>query len=314
MKKKYVAVLFGCLAVMLAAACGKKEDSVQNNQVQATIEISPTAAPVQSGELVNMKKSTVTPTPTGKSIGTKTSTSKVLTLANQTGKTITQIYLRPYSDDPYDDEWDEELVKGAFELEAGEKCEYNYEKTAIASGKKYDIRVVYNDQVDVDENYFRNLPLASMSQITLNLNTDGIPYATYYDSSTKKNVSTLNEVLVRMGLAADSSISTTPAPQVTGTPTPAPSQDTPTETQVPSNPDSPSSPGYLNDPTVRDIAQEYIGRSISELMADPDVGQANDFSYGTDPDMGEGGYYYYNNFTVFTSIDENGNEIVTQIW
>ena len=37
-------------------------------------------------------------------------------------------------------------------------------------------------------------------------------------------------------------------------------------------------------------------------------------SYEDDPETGKTGFHYYSNFTVSTTVDENGNEIVAGIW
>lgn len=44
------------------------------------------------------------------------------------------------------------------------------------------------------------------------------------------------------------------------------------------------------------------------------VGSAQSSEYDEDDTTGTTGYYYYPDFTVSTSVDEAGNEIVTGIW
>ena len=44
------------------------------------------------------------------------------------------------------------------------------------------------------------------------------------------------------------------------------------------------------------------------------VGASQSSEYDDDDTAGTTGYYYYSDFTVSTSVDENGNEIVTGVW
>lgn len=334
MKKKYIAVLLGCAVLSLAAGCGKDQEAEQNDaKQQATTAVTGQVTAEADENLVNMVKLEETPTPAEKTMGVRIATSATVTFVNKTGKTITNFYVRPFSSDYSSTEWGNDLIGDEFAIENGEEADYYYEPGDAVLQNTYDVRIVYNNEVGTDENYFRNLPLESIGEIALNLNGEQVPYATYYDNDLKTQVSTLQEVLVRMGLAQeeDDLLTPTPEPEQTSdedademTETTDPSLVTPTPegagqegaapTSVPQV--SPSNPyeEIENQQTVREIAQGYIGQSIDNLLADPNVGEANDVSYGTDPDMGEGGYYYYDSFTVFTSVDEQGNETVTQIW
>ena len=91
----------------------------------------------------------------------------------------------------------------------------NYDVLGMAelSGKIMDLQngevldVTYTDE-EKNECFFRNIPLPTVSQITLCMDTSGddsIPYAKYLLGSTKKEVSTLNDVKKRLGLTDDSS-------------------------------------------------------------------------------------------------------------
>ena len=44
------------------------------------------------------------------------------------------------------------------------------------------------------------------------------------------------------------------------------------------------------------------------------IGDAQSSEWEEDETTGTSGYYYYPNFTVSTTVDENGNEIVTGVW
>ena len=69
-----------------------------------------------------------------------------------------------------------------------------------------------------------------------------------------------------------------------------------------------------DDPTNSTIqtAEKYIGMSIDDLVGA--VGDSQSSEYDDDSATGTTGYYYYPDFTVSTSVDEEGNEIVTGVW
>ena len=70
----------------------------------------------------------------------------------------------------------------------------------------YDIRVGFSDE-DKNECFFRDIPLGTISQITLCMSgtdEDDIPYAKYLTGSTKREISTLNDVKKRLGMTDDS--------------------------------------------------------------------------------------------------------------
>ena len=60
------------------------------------------------------------------------------------------------------------------------------------------------------------------------------------------------------------------------------------------------------------IAEQYIGQSLDALEGA--CGSPQGSSYEDDPETGKTGFHYYSNFTVSTTVDENGNEIVAGIW
>lgn len=256
-------------------------------------------------------------------MGEKTSTASKVTIVNKTGSEVAAIYVRETpSDDSEDDEWGDDLVNGMFTLKNGENAVYYYEKGS--SSVTYDIRITYSDE-EKNECFFRTLPLTTMKQITLRMDgsgDDSIPYATYLTASSTKEVSTLNDVKKRLGLSTDDSDSDSSA-----TPTPTDSSDdssssnssnsdsnnaNPTSTPSPDN--NSDSDDNNTDPTNSTIqkAESYIGMSIDDLESA--VGAAQSSEYDDDDTAGTTGYYYYSDFTVSTSVDENGNEIVTGVW
>jgi hypothetical protein len=59
-------------------------------------------------------------------------------------------------------------------------------------------------------------------------------------------------------------------------------------------------------------AENCIGRPLSELIAI--CGEPNGTTYEDEPETGETGYHYYDDFTVSTTVDEAGNEVVAGVW
>lgn len=323
MKKRYLILTALLVTAMAAAGCGKKktEETPQEAQVTVAPAENTDTANSDEGALVDMQKSE--DSDIKNVIGDKTTTASKLIIVNGTGSDIAGIYVRPTSDD--DDEWGDELVKGLFTLKSGDKALYYYDKNVKdADGKtvtSFDIRIVYADD-SLTDCYFRKLPLTTITQITLKMDgsgDDAIPYATYLTASSKKETSTLNEVKKRLGLD-DSSNSdeednetpdptATPVPDSTADPTATPTPDSPaadpTATPVPDNPGS-------NDGPTADQAKSYIGQPLSSLIAA--LGEANGSDYENEPETGETGYHYYDTFTVSTTVDESGNEVVAGVW
>ena len=321
-RKRYLAAAGLMVLAITVAGCGKKNDG---SAVQATptpteeTAISPTATP----ELVNMEA-----TVEKNVMGEKTSTASKVTIVNQTGSEIAAIYIRETPSDDADeetaDEWGNDLVNGMFTLKSGENAVYYYEKPKDSS-TTYDIRISYTDE-EKNECFFRKLPLTTIKQITLRMDgkdDDAIPYATYMTANSTKEVSTLNEVKKRLGMSTDDEDSDS----TDATPTEAPdssdntSTDDPDPTTAPSddnnngNNNSNNNNSDNEDPdsgSTISKAEQYIGMSIDDLAAA--VGDSQSSEYSDDSATGTTGYYYYPNFTVSTSVDENGNEIVTGVW
>lgn len=307
MKKRYI-ILAGLLALALTAAgCGKKEDNqaAQQPTVTPAATAAPTAVP---GNMVDMEVSEETNV-----MGEKTATASKVTLVNRTGSEIGAIYIRQHpSEDEDDEEWGSDLVEGQFVLKNGDQAVYYFQKPS-SGAITYDIRITYTEE-DKNECFFRELPLAAIKQITLRMDgtgEDSIPFATYMTASGTKEQSTLNEVKKRLGLTVDeddkdsSDEDESPEPTEAPEPTRAPE---PTQT-----PDSGS--GDNGDSSSDDnihTAEQYIGQSMDALIGT--IGSPQYDEYEDEPDTGKTGYHYYSNFTVSTTIDENGNEIVTGIW
>ena len=306
-KKRYLAIAGFAVLLIAATGCGRK-NTTEQTPVQVTPTETPQATPTVTIELVNMEEATEKNV-----IGEKTATASKLAIVNRTGSEIAAIYIRETPTDTSEDEdgddgtdeWGDDLVNGMFTLKNGENAIYYYQKPSSAN-TTYDIRITYTDE-DANECFFRNLPLASIKQITLRMDgkdEDAIPYATYLTTNATKEVSTLNEVKKRLGLDSDSE-----------DPTPTPEQSDPEPTQAPSDNNNNGGDDNTNtrptDSTIQ-TAEDYIGKSLDDLISA--IGDSSSSEYDEDPDNGTSGYYYYNNFTVSTTVDADGNEIVTGVW
>ena len=324
-KKRYLAVAGLLLLAVAAAGCGKKSESQQQSAQVTPTPATEETTPSPTVELVDMEKNEE------KNImGEKTSTASKLIITNQTGSEIKSIYIRQTPADDADedaqDEWGEDLVGGMFTLKNGDSAVYYYEKESSSS--TYDIRITYTDE-DKSECFFRNLPLTTIQKITLKMDgkdEDAIPYATYTTSSNGSEVSTLNDVKKRLGLDTDedsgSDATTTPSPDDSSDPTSAPD---PTSEPDPSDPgnnnnnnnnsnnggDNSNTNTEPTDSTI-ETAKQYIGKSVDDLIGA--VGDAQSSEWDNDETTGTSGYYYYPNFTVATTVDESGNEVVSGVW
>lgn len=316
MKKRYW-IIAGILVLGLAAAgCGKKKEQEEG---QLPVTVAPAQEDKKSENLVEMEKST--DEDIKNVMGEKTATSSQVILINKTGDDIAAIYIRPNTDD--DEEWGEDLVNGMFTLSNGDKAVYYYEK---GSKSLYDIRITYTDE-DRNECFFRKLPLTTISQISLcmdGIGEDAIPYARYVSGTSKKETSTLKEVKQRLGLLDDddeedeeedssqsSGQTTKPSPTQAPSVTQAPAA---TVTPGAEDPEDPEYPGEEN--PLANTATGYIGQSLENLVGA--VGEPSGSDYQEEPESGETGYHYYEtengSFTVSTTVDENGNEVVTGVW
>ena len=319
LKKRYLAIAGLAVLTIAASGCGKK-NTTEQTPVQVTPTETPQATPTVTIDLVNMEEVSEKNV-----IGEKTATASKVAIINRTGSEIAAIYIRETPSDDADeetaDEWGDDLVNGMFTLKNGENAVYYYEKGT--SSATYDIRITYSDE-EKNECFFRKLPLKTMKQITLRMDgsgDDAIPYATYMTASSTKEVSTLNDVKKRLGLSTDDSEDDS---SVTPTPTDSDKSDSnnssdsdgnnASPTSTPSADNNSGSDGDNTDPTNSTIqtAEGYIGMSIDDLESA--VGSAQSSEYDEDDTTGTTGYYYYPDFTVSTSVDEAGNEIVTGIW
>ena len=325
MKKRFL-ILAGVLALTVAVSgCGKKKDTdVQPVVASAT----PTPEVTKAAEIVDMKQ------PTEEEIanimGEESATASKVIFVNNMGSDISSVYIRKHvedEDDSDDDTWGSDLVDGKFTLKDKDKALYYFSPNATEDSTKstasYDIRVGFTDE-DKNECFFRDIPLGTISQITLCMSgtdEDAIPYAKYLTGSTKQEISTLNDVKKRLGMTDDSDSTDD---QNTNSDS---SDDSSQNTDSDSNSDADNSSSGDDNTSGDDnnggddnsggddmisTAEQYVGQSIDALQSA--CGSPQGSSYETDPETGKTGFYYYSNFTVSTTVDENGNEIVAKIW
>jgi len=311
MKKRYV-ILAGVLALSLAAAgCGKEKET-QKEAPSVTVTPTPEAA---GDDLVDMQQSKEEEI--SNTMGEKTADAAKVVFTNKTGGEVAAIYIRPNNESNDDDEWGEDLVQERFVLKNGDKVIYYLDKSLKdEDGKEvslYDIRISYVEE-GRNECFFREIPLKTIQEISLCMDgtgEDGIPYATYKSAGSKKEVSTLSAVKKRLGLLEEEDSSdeddTTQDQEKDEN---GETQTTPSPTQAPEPTVEPEEPEEPSDPVAQ--AEQYIGRPLSELIAD--CGDPTGQDYEDEPETGKTGYHYYPTFTVSTTVDENGNEIVAGVW
>ena len=319
MKKRYL-ILAGILAAsMLAAGCGKKNSVAPEQKVEATA--TPTVTEAAKTDVVEMQTSTDETANIKNVMGTKSETTTSIVFTNKMNSTISAIYVRPTRDDgdDSDETWGSDLVNGKFTLASNDKAVYYMEKSQKDdngdTATSFDVRITFSDE-EQNECFFRQLPLLTISQLSLCMDgegEDGIPYATYLASGSTKEVSTLKDVKARLGIEDDSesdsdstdssssgSSDSTSTPDPTSAPASSDSSDA-DPTEAPSGEDDPAS-----------VAARYIGQSMSEL--ENACGSPNGSDYEDEPESGKTGYYYYDTFTVSTTFDNDGNEVVSGVW
>lgn len=340
MKKRYL-ILAGLLVMTVAAAgCGKKK-TTETAPVEVTA--TPTPEVTKAVDMVDMQQ---TADEDIKNVmGEKTSTASKIVFVNNTGDDIQSLYIRTHVDEDSEDYdadedggWGDDLINGMFTLTDKDKALYymqtaNTQTTSNKSIASYDIRIAYTDE-DKNECFFRDIPLGTISQITLCMDgtdDDAIPYAKYLTGTSTKEVSTLDAVKERLGITDDSeseSDSTDDSDKNSADNSDSTDSNNSSDQNNNSgngtgdNSDDPGNGGNSDDPGTNDdpgnggdmisTAEQYIGQSLDALEGA--CGSPQGSSYEDDPETGKTGFHYYSNFTVSTTVDENGNEIVAGIW
>lgn len=326
MKKRYVLLAGMCAIGMLAAGCGNS----RNTAAEATPTPTPTIEVSGKGNMVEMQQSTgIDKTKITKIMGTKTAVSAELVITNNTGLEIDCFYTRPSGEE----DWSEDYIQNKFTLLAGEQALFYYDPAAKDENgvniTKYDLKVSYTDDEESDC-LFRNLTLSDIEELKLKME-DGIPFVTYTSLSTKQEVSTLEDAKARMEKTeeedsetdendssddvADDSSSDSNSDTDTDSET---ETDSSSNSQNPSDSDDTVDSGNDSSSTeepgsdMRTAAEGTIGQSVDALNSA--CGGANSTEYDTDAESGaQIGYYYYDGFTVST-IQQDGQEVVTGVW
>ena len=345
MKKRYL-ILAGLLVMTVAAAgCGKKK-TTETAPVEVTA--TPTPEVTKAVDMVDMQQ---TADEDIKNVmGEKTSTASKIVFVNNTGNDIQSLYIRTHVDEDSEDYdadedggWGDDLINGMFTLTDKDKALYymqtantqtsGTQTTSNKSTASYDIRIAYTDE-DKNECFFRDIPLGTISQITLCMDgtdDDAIPYAKYLTGTSTKEVSTLDAVKERLGITDDSESESDSTDNSDKNSTDnsdstdsnnSSDQNNNSGNGTGGNSDDPGNGGNSDDPGTNDdpgddgdmisTAEQYIGQSLDALEGA--CGSPQGSSYEDDPETGKTGFHYYSNFTVSTTVDENGNEIVAGIW
>lgn len=341
MKKRYLMLAALLVMTVAAAGCGKKQ-----TEEPKVAEATPTPTPeiTKAVDMVDMQQSE----DIKNVMGEKSSTASKVVFVNNTGDDIQSLYIRAHVDedssddeDDEDDGWGDDLINGMFTLADKDKALY-YMQTANTQNTQqtdkrvasYDIRITYTDE-DKSECFFRDIPLGTISQITLCMDgtdEDAIPYAKYLTGTTKKEVSTLAAVKKRLGMGSDSD--STDSSDTDSSDSSNSSNGNNSNDQNSNNgsstdnsgdngeggnttePDDNGNGGGTENPgngeDMISTAEQYIGQPLDALEGA--CGSPQGSSYEDDPETGKTGFHYYSNFTVSTTVDENGNEIVAGIW
>ena len=380
MKKRYL-ILAGLLVMTVAAAgCGKKK-TTETAPVEVTA--TPTPEVTKAVDMVDMQQTADEDIKNVMGEKTSTA-SKIVFVNNtgdDIQSLYIRTHVDEDSEDYDADEdggWGDDLINGMFTLTDKDKALYymqtantqtsgtqtsgtqtsdtqtsgtqtsdtqtsDTQTTSNKSTASYDIRIAYTDE-DTNECFFRDIPLGTISQITLCMDgtdDDAIPYAKYLTGTSTKEVSTLDAVKKRLGIIDDSeseSDSTDDSDQNSADNSDSADnnnsgdQNTDDNGNGSNNGSDDGNDGSTDDGnggstdnenggnTDQDnsggdmisTAEQYIGQSLDALEGA--CGSPQGSSYEDDPETGKTGFHYYSNFTVSTTVDENGNEIVAGIW
>jgi len=314
-KKKLAITGLSLLLALLLAGCG--EDKTKDVP-QATPTPVPTSTPVpatpvpEEDDLVNMQVTSENPG-ISKVIGDQTATSQNIIVLNQTGGEVAQFYVRRHPEYDDDDEWGVDLISGRFSLADGDRMLYYFNRSGEQTPQTvYDLRITYTDG-ERAECYFRSIPLGNINQITLRMDGSGdesIPYATYMTATGTREYSTLNEVKTRLGMLDNDDDTEDYTEPDADQPVTEPATEPPTE-------EEPIDTGEITGNTeIRtddmNTAESFVGGSLESLVGA--IGGDSGADYVVEPESGNTGYHYYNGFTVATSVDDNGNEIVSAVY
>ncbi len=350
--KRFLFLLPFVMAVMAAAGCGTREvmpDKSMSGAGETALQITATPMPVQEtleeDDLVEMQ--VIPEKEVENTVGVQTDTSRSIVVENQTGETVSEFYVRIHPEYEDDGEWGRDQLAGVSAVENAQKFIFNHEPSSGSedTDTRYDVIIRFSDE-DMDECYYRNLPLDQITTLSLRMHgsgEDAYPYCTYHTGVNAKEVSTLEEVRARLGLTEsedeeDSGYEeddtgeedTDDSESDNGRTDPEDTRDvqsSETDTDT-ADQDQTQEPGTGTEEEVIDTgeiegesdvdtedssrARSYIGQSLGALESE--LGSPNGSDYQELVELGTTGYHYYSSFTVSTAVDDDGNEIVTGVW
>ena len=306
-----ILIIIAAVVIFRVTDSGKTGKPGTSETAGQTQIASPTQAPVEaipdddSDQIVEMEKEKAKPEESGKVIGEKTAVSSKVILTNNTAFEIISLFLRSSDGPKTENAWGKDLFENRITLKDKEQVTYYYSEPDSASGRasSYDIRMVvsFGGSSSVEE--IENVPFTGIKEIILRLDVSGdsgVGYAEYIDADGKKN-STRN--------GHDS----VDEEEQTSTPTPVPE----TSSEIPDDPTQAPEPQDEEDTEIFSddaiSAVQYIGQpfgNLESVFGSPSGGS----DYEEEPDTGMTGYHFYDTFTVSTTVDENGNEVVSGIW
>ena len=306
-------ILIAAAVIFLVTENKSSHKSGSAGKTASVQSVSPTEAPIEavpedkSEKVVEMEPSKEDSDGFKNVIGEKSAVSSKVIFTNETAFTMTGLYLRRSDGPKTDTAWSQELFHGKFTLKDKEQALYYYTESDSDAKKQnsYDIRMELDFGGNKTMEVVENVRFTGTKEIILHLDVSGdygVGYAEYVGSDGKK-------YSTRDTAASQKSEETEP----TSTPVPeeAQTQQTPAPTEEPEN----NTEEYEDTDIMSDdasTATQFIGQSFGNLESA--LGSPMSSEYEDEPDTGVTGYHYYSNFTVSTTVDESGNEIVSGIW
>ena len=346
--------LAGSMAVLLfAAGCGKQKTAVEITPTpvpEPVLTATPSPTPVPKSDLVDMQVTAGSAKESQEKadheVGTNTEGMGSYIVENRTGSNIAEFFMRLHpTGDVDEDEWGTERISSAFVFANGETMRVYFQPGNDQT--MYDLRVSYTDE-DLSDCFFRSLPLGTISKVVLRMEgsgEDSIPYVTYLAKGNRKEYSTLNDVRRRLGLLENDLDNVSDEDDVMQSDGEPSGQRSQTQSEEQDQEQDHGSDSGSQQESAQEAAQEqqqeeepsageidtgeivgdseavtgtmatagnYIGQSLGALQSA--VGAANASDYEDVPGLGMTGYHYYGSFTVSTTVDDDGNEIVTGVW
>ena len=307
-------ILIAAAVIFLVTENKSSRKSGSAGKTASVQSVSPTEAPVEAipedktEKVVEMEPSIEESDGFKNVIGEKSAVSSKVIFTNETAFTMTGLYLRRSDGPRTDTAWGKELFRGKFSLKDKEQALYYYTESDSDAKKQnsYDIRMEIDFGGNKTMEVIENVRFTGTKEIILHLDVSGdygVGYAEYIGTDGKR-YSTRDSA--QAGKAEEAELSPTPTPAVEEQEqaTPVPTREAEPAREIEEDTD------IMSDDAS--TATQYIGQSFGNLESA--LGSPSSSEYEDEPDTGVTGYHYYSNFTVSTTVDENGNEIVTGIW